>query len=133
MFLNAEKHRALVDMIDGLVHESAHANLFSLSLGDPFVANKDDEFYHSPLRSDPRPLDDIFHATYVSARLHYVHQRLIESRVLSDNEKDVVQSGLSVSRGAFWEGFKTLDAHASLTSLGSRVMHDAHDYMIGHA
>ena len=116
-----------------LFDESAHANLFSLSLGDPFVANKDDEFYQSPLRSDPRPLDGIFHATYVSARLHYVHQRLIESRVLSDNEKDVVQGGLSVSRGAFWEGFKTLDAHASLTSLGSRVMHAAHDYMIGHA
>ena len=68
MFLNADKHRALVSMIDGLVHESAHANLFSLSLGDPFVANKDDELYHSPLRSDPRPLDGIFHATYVSAQ-----------------------------------------------------------------
>ena len=53
MFLNADEHRALVSMIDGLTHESAHAYLFSLSLGDPFVANKDDEFYHSPLRSDP--------------------------------------------------------------------------------
>ena len=133
MFLNADEHRALVSMIDGLTHESAHAYLFSLSLGDPFVANKDDEFYHSPLRSDPRPLDGTFHATYVSARLHYAHQRLIESRVLSDKEQHEVQSGLSASSGAFWSGLKTLNEHASLTSLGGRVMRAAHEYMIGHA
>ena len=133
MFLNADNHRALVDMIDGLVHESAHASLFSLSLGDPFVANKDDELYHSPLRSDPRPLDGIFHATYVSARLHYAHKRLIESRVLSGKEQHEVQSGLSASRGAFWDGLKTLNERASLTPLGGRVMCAAHDYMIGHA
>ena len=32
-------------MIDGLTHESAHAYLFSLSLGDSFVDNPDDELH----------------------------------------------------------------------------------------
>src|SRR6516165_2168621 len=34
LFLNADEHLGFVKMIDGLAHESAHAYLFSLSLGD---------------------------------------------------------------------------------------------------
>ena len=34
IFLNADRHRTLVMMIDGLAHETAHAQLFSISLGD---------------------------------------------------------------------------------------------------
>jgi hypothetical protein len=55
LFINADAHLTLVKMIDGLTHESAHAYLFSLSLGDSFVQNPDDEMHASPLRSDPRP------------------------------------------------------------------------------
>src|SRR4029079_19589676 len=79
LFLNADTHDTLISMVDGLSHESAHAYLFSLSLGDSFVTNPDDELHTSPLRRDPRPLDGTFHATYVSARMHYAHSHLIEA------------------------------------------------------
>jgi hypothetical protein len=87
LFLNADAHRSLVGMIDGLTHESAHTYLFSLSLGDPFVTNPDDELHASPLRPDPRPLDGTFHATYVSARMHYALSHMIESGVLSERDE----------------------------------------------
>ncbi len=51
LFLNADAFCSLVKMIGGLSHESAHAYLFALSLGDSFVDNTDDELHPSPLRN----------------------------------------------------------------------------------
>jgi hypothetical protein len=133
LFLNAERHRALVGMIDGLTHESAHAHLFSLSLGDPFVENPDDELHDSPLRRDPRPLDGVFHATYVSARMHYAQSHVVESRVLSENDEGEARKAVAASRAAFSDGLKTLDDYASLTPLGRRVMDATRSYMIGYS
>ena len=118
-------------MISGLAHESAHAFLFSLSFGDSFVHNPHDELHSSPLRVDPRPLDGIFHATYVSARMHYAHSRVIENDVLSEREQSTAKAELEASRTAFRAGLKTLDDHASLTPLGRQVMDAARDYMAG--
>jgi hypothetical protein len=131
LFLSADRYRTLVTMIDGLTHESAHAHLFSLSLGDSFVTNPDDELHPSPLRRDPRPLDGLFHATYVSARMHYAHSHVIESGALSENEESEARKTLAASRTAFSEGLKTLNDYASLTPLGGRVMDAACSYMIG--
>ncbi len=113
LFLNADKHRDLVAMIDGLTHESAHAYLFSLSLGASFVDNPDDELHPSPLRVDPRPLDGI------------------ESGMLSKSEECEARDALAASYTAFWDGLKTVEDHASLTPLGRQVMGAARSYMVG--
>jgi HEXXH motif-containing protein len=131
LFLNADRHRTLAAMIDGLAHESAHAHLFSLSLGDSFVENPDNELHRSPLRRDPRPLDGIFHATYVSARMHYAQNRLIEGGLLSRKEGIDARNAMKASSAAFSDGFKALSDYASLTPLGRRVMDAARSYMIG--
>jgi HEXXH motif-containing protein len=131
LFLNAETHDSVISMIEGLSHESAHAHLFSLSLGDSFVRNSDDELHASPLRRDPRPLDGIFHAAYVSARMHYAHNRAVEARVLSKSEQKEARKALVASHTAFQNGLKTLNEHASLTPLGDRVMDGARSYMSG--
>jgi HEXXH motif-containing protein len=133
LFINADAHRTLVRMIDGLTHESAHAYLFSLSLGDSFVDNPDDEMHASPLRSDPRPLDGTFHATYVSARMHYAHSRVISSGMLSTSEENEARKAQAASRVAFSDGLKTLTDYASFTPLGRRVMDAARSYMIAQA
>ena len=131
LFLNADGHRTKISMINGLTHESAHAYLFLLSLGDSFVENPDDELHHSPLRRDPRPLDGIFHATFVSGRMHYAQARLIERGVLSKVEESETRNALAASRAAFLDGLQTLNDYASLTPLGRRVMDGAQSYMIG--
>jgi hypothetical protein len=131
LFLNANAHRSLVRLISGLTHESAHAYLFSLSLGDGFVTNPDDELHASPLRPDPRPLDGIFHAAYVSARMHYAHSRVIETGALSGSAESEARNALAASRRAFSDGVKTLNDYASLTPLGCRVMDATRSYMNG--
>jgi hypothetical protein len=130
LFLNADAHKSIIAMIDGLTHESAHAHLFSLSLGEAFVSNPDDELHGSPLRRDPRPLDGTFHATYVSARMHYALHRVIKGGVLSRRQLSEARKALAASATAFCDGLETLINFASLTSLGHQVMDGARDYMM---
>src|SRR5690606_11375550 len=69
LFLNATSHQNDVALIEVMAHESAHILLFGYASDEALVNNDDDTLYHSPLRVDPRPMDGIFHATYVSARM----------------------------------------------------------------
>jgi HEXXH motif-containing protein len=133
LFLNADDYRSLVKLINGLCHESTHVYLFALSLGDSFVDNPDDEVHPSPLRADPRPLDGTFHATYVSARMHYALSHVIASGVLSERDENEARKALAASCAAFSDGFKTLGDYASLTALGRRVMNSARGYMVEQA
>lgn len=129
LFLNANEHRDIVEMADGLSHESAHAHLFGLSLGEAFVENSPDERFPSPLRAEPRPLDGVFHAAYVSARMHYAHTRLIDGGVLSAGERARAEEARAGGRRAFEDGIATIDAHARLTALGRQVLDPARRYM----
>jgi hypothetical protein len=131
LFLNADAYHSLVKLINGLCHESTHVYLFALSLGDSFVNNPDNEVHPSPLRADPRPLDGTFHATYVSARVHYALSHVIGSGALSDRDENEARKALAASCAAFSDGFKTLSEYASLTALGCRVMNAARTYMVG--
>jgi hypothetical protein len=63
--------------------------------------------------------------------MHYAHSHVIESGVLSENEKSEARKALAASRTAFSEGVKTLNDYASLTLLGRRVMDAARSYMMG--
>jgi HEXXH motif-containing protein len=138
LFLNAEEHSSRLEMIDGLAHESGHALLYGLSMGRPFVTNPRTERHTSPLRRDPRPLDGIFHATYVSARMHLAHARVLaafeEGRLaLSPEETEQARSAMGQSTVAFRGGLEVLDRHADLTPLGHEVLSGARTYMQGAA
>ncbi|WP_078484765.1 aKG-HExxH-type peptide beta-hydroxylase [Solemya pervernicosa gill symbiont] len=71
LFINAERHKSDVALIEAIAHESAHSFLFGMTYDEPLVLNADDELLQSPLRDDPRPMDGIYHATFVLARMHW--------------------------------------------------------------
>lgn len=129
LFLNAGEHRTRIEAIDGLAHESAHAVLFGRSEGTAFVENSDDERYASPLRLDPRPLDGIFHAMFVSARMHYAHASLLRAGVLAADETAVSKDRLRASRSAFDDGYRTVCSHARMTPLGQTLLDASARYM----
>lgn len=133
LFLNAAEHGSVVAMVDGLAHESAHALLFGLSQGEPFVRNAADERHPSPLRRDPRPLDGIFHAVFVSARMAYAMDRLEAAGALVPSEREEAEAARAHAVRAFFDGLGTLEAHADLTPLGRALLDDARAYMGRHA
>lgn len=129
VILNAEGHKTTLDVVQTLAHESSHMHLFAVALDSPLVRNPEDERYHSPLRVDPRPMDGIYHATYVTARMHYVLTRLIVSGALTVAQLEEAKAACANHVKSFREGYESVSSQGVLTDLGRDLMSRAHDYM----
>jgi HEXXH motif-containing protein len=68
MFVNC----ALVttELAERLVHEATHGQVYDLQDAVRLTTAPPEHRISSPLRADPRPVQGVFHATVVSARVH---------------------------------------------------------------
>jgi len=129
IIINANRREGELAMAQMLTHESTHNLLFGLSADGPLVENSDEELYSSPLRKDPRPMDGIYHATFVTARMHRVVQRLLESGVLSASLQEKARKELADNRRLFEQGIKVVREHGKLTPPGEAIIRGAENYM----
>jgi hypothetical protein len=129
LFLNAVRHKTRIDVIDSLAHESAHSRLFGLCTEEAPVTNPDEELHPSPLRREQRPMDGVYHATFVSARMHWAMSRLIASGLLTEEERALAIQARDADRRNFESGYKTVAAHARLTRTGQVALDAARTYM----
>jgi len=63
--INANRRDGAVGMVQMLAHESAHDLLSAFAQQRPLVETRRTKLYPSPLRVDPRPMEGIYHATFV--------------------------------------------------------------------
>lgn len=129
LFINAESHETPAAMVEGLAHESAHSVLFGFCTHEPLVIGDDDALYPSPLRGDPRPMDGIYHATFVSARMHLAMSRLLASGALDPSGRADVVAALEANERNFHAGDEVVRANAHLTPLGRELIEGARAYM----
>jgi hypothetical protein len=129
IMINANRRDGAVGMVQMLAHESAHDLLFGLCAAEPLVENPPDALYASPLRIDLRPMEGIYHATFVLARMHRAVNRLIQSGILSGEPLRKAKKDLAENAGLFARGFKTVREHAMLTPLGAAMIDGADNYM----
>lgn len=129
LFLNASSHQHPVAVAEVLAHESAHILLFGFASAEPMTLNPDSELYSSPLRVDPRPMEGIFHATYVSARMCWTMSRLLDSGMLDHAGKQLAEQALKVDRANFLAGYQVVAEEGQLTDTGDSVMSAAKAYM----
>ena len=113
--------------------EHAHSLLFALSPSEGVVENLEDELFASPLRADARPLEGIFHATFVLARMVHAVSLIRASGRLSDNEERTAASLQAEYEGLFFDGHKTVREHGRLTPQGTLAMNAAEQYMARYA
>lgn len=125
LMLNAERHTTAVGLAEALAHESGHSLLFGLTTTEPLVFNPDEELFSSPLRADPRPMDGIFHATFVSARMAWTMERLAQSKRLSPEERAAARAAAERDRGNFHKGQAVIALHARLSPTGAEIMDNA--------
>jgi hypothetical protein len=130
ILMNAEGHKTELEVLQTLTHESSHMHLFGVALDSPLVLNDEGERYKSPLRFDPRPMDGIYHAVYVSARMHYALSRLLAAGVLSPAQVEEAQAASLTHIKSFREGLATIEAQGRLTELGHDLMSEAKSYML---
>ncbi|MBU4520354.1 MAG: HEXXH motif domain-containing protein [Gammaproteobacteria bacterium] len=125
LLLNPKHHRDRLAVAEVLAHESGHSVLFGMCREQVLSDNADEERYPSPLRVDPRPMDGIIHATYVSARMAWAMESLAESGCLSPAERTAALQAAADDRRRFHAGLSTVDEHARLTVLGREVIEGA--------
>lgn len=129
LFLNAASHSSEVALVEVLAHESAHLLLYGFACAEPLVNNDDTALYPSPLRSDLRPMDGIFHATFVSARMHWSMARLLASGLLEEAAREQALRALQADMANFWAGYTVVERHGDLTATGAAAMAAARAYM----
>ena len=127
LVLNANSHRETLKMAEAIVHESCHLFLFGMTVDKPLVFNSDVELFKSPLRSDPRPMDGIYHATYVSARMAFFMNLVLESSSFSSQTKEAARASLDRDVLLFEEGHRVVVEHGKLSELGEALMGGALD------
>ena len=132
ILMNVDEEPSTVECAISLVHEQSHSVLFALSPMDGVVKNLDDERYSSPLRDDARPLEGIFHATFVIARIVCAVAQMRESGKLSKTEEEVATIIRQGNIPLFFDGQQTLRRHARLTEQGQIALDAAEAYMSVH-
>lgn len=112
-----------------IIHESSHLRLFCYHLDDEVVLNDDVARYHSPLRRQPRPMEGVFHAMWVSARMAVFGRDLLERvsgrDVLSVHETSQMRDQVRAATVAFHDGRGVVEEHGKLTELGRQLLDDA--------
>lgn len=129
LFLNGNFHPDEIAIAEVLAHESAHSLLFGFCTHEPLVHNADEELFSSPLRVDKRPMDGIYHATFVSARMHWAMSRLAQSDALDTQQKQRARTAAAADAVNFNAGYAVVAEHADLSSLGRSLMASAKAYM----
>ena len=129
LFLNGDFHPDRVAVAEVLAHESAHSLLFGFCTDEPLVENDDDDLYVSPLRIDERPMDGIYHATFVSARMHWAMTQLAKWAGLSAEEHDRALDAAVADASNFASGYAVVAEYGRLTALGEGLMAGAKAYM----
>jgi HEXXH motif-containing protein len=129
ILLNADRSRDVVAMVQAVAHESAHQLLFGLCPDEPLVGNDPAERHSSPLRGEPRPLEGIYHAVFVCARMHRALRHLADSARLSSPQREEAKKAMRSRAEAFAAGMGTLQKHATLTEPGRAILDGATAYM----
>jgi HEXXH motif-containing protein len=93
------------------------------------VHNDDAERYPSPLRDDPRPLDGILHAGYVTARMHWATQALLDRGSLDTRACDEARRWLDIDSTNFADADTVVRRHGRLSATGEAVIASARGYM----
>lgn len=131
ILINPANSRAPLPLALTLIHESSHLKLFYAYLEDEIVLNSPDDRYSSPLRRETRPMNGIFHATFVLARMILFLSDLIRTdavpALLGATGHDAMEADLRRLRASFDEGYSVIAEHGVLTPKGAQILAQAHE------
>lgn len=128
VLVNAANRRTPVKAIDMLVHEASHILLFSLAMDQPLTTDTGQIRHQSAARRDLRPIDGIFHAGFVSTRVHLAMERMLASGRLSAAESAEAVLRRERNRAIAVNSIASVTEKAPLTENGERVLAALSDY-----
>jgi HEXXH motif-containing protein len=112
-----------------LIHESSHLKLFHAYLDDEIVLNDPGATYASPLRGEARPMNGVYHAAFVLARMILFSTDLLASGLadttFGDGEAARLIDDLPRWIEAFDAAHSVIMAHGVLTPRGDAIIAEA--------
>lgn len=129
LFFNAHDYFTPLDLAMTLVHESTHGLLFALAMDEPVTLNDKAARYSSPLRDDPRPMEGIFHATCVIARMHLFLDSVAAAPGVHGETRERAGELAAECLPGFSGGHETIEAHGELSPTGRRLLDAATAHM----
>ena len=112
-----------------LVHESSHLKLFYAYLDDEIVLNPPDQVFSSPLRRQPRPMNGIYHAAFVLARMALftadIGRANAGERLFGDGANRALQDELARSISSFDSAYAIIREQGVLTEKGQHIIAEA--------
>lgn len=133
--VNAETQCEWIQLYRLLAHETGHNMLFGIARDRPLVKADPSVRRRSPIRADPRSLNGIFHAGYVSAREALALEALLSWHEhggnLPGDDAEIIADTLELSVLAFWQCLEALRAEPELgpTEFGETILADCEAYM----
>ena len=121
-FINIDFYKTRWDAVQFLVHEITHSLLFGLSFDDPLVQNVPEEGYKSPLRSDPRPMDGIFHAALVCGRLADFNRAWLDSGLAKAADRESSMKAVEDNLRLFRDGVAVINKHGKLSERARQLV-----------
>jgi len=129
VLFNAHSEASSLQCAISLIHESAHMALFAYSPSEGVVTNPPTERYTSPLRTDARPVEGIFHQSFVLARMIYGMDMLRSAPEATAARCDFADSFVVYNIPRFNDAVETLHKHASLTPQGAKALEASRDFV----
>ncbi len=130
--IHASPGLTLPGLLERLVHEAAHAELFVLAQDSPLCHNADSERHPVRIRPDPRPMNGILHSLHVTGRVCetldalLAHPQLAADLVADPQELALLLQDARLLRTQQAQlGRSSLEAvrrHGRLTALGEAVV-----------
>lgn len=120
LMINPRHMKTALQLAETIAHECAHCLLFGLTIDETLVDNPDDELFASPLRDDLRPMDGIYHATFVSARMAWAME-MVATRLTGEDRARALEAARE-DRQNFAEGHRVVAAHGQLSPTGAAIM-----------
>lgn len=124
-FANAEHYNSEIKAAEFLVHEVTHALLFAAGCDEPLVLNPPEEVFPSPLRKDLRPMDGIFHAALVCARVAGFYEILREAKADLPVDEETLGQCRDANARKFLQGYATVKESGRLSPLGEDFLEQA--------
>ncbi|ROU04000.1 aKG-HExxH-type peptide beta-hydroxylase [Histidinibacterium lentulum] len=123
VLVNVEALKSPARTLMTLVHEAAHQQLFLCHLDDPVLLNDAEPRHVSPLRKEPRPMEGVFHAAWVSAKMALVADAMLRSGNSPQWVAELAAYRES-SIAAVQDALPTIEAGAEFTPLGAELFRE---------
>lgn len=121
-FINVDFYKTQWQVVQFLVHEITHSLLYGISYDNPLIMNHPADNYKSPLRTDGRPMDGIYHATLVCARLAEFNRMWLESGLLDKDARDRIEQTMAQNLMCFQDGAETITKHGKLSVQAQQLL-----------